>query len=56
MGVITMGRLSQDPKIRINEILNVAELLFYDKGYHGSSISDSVKKNGRSSRNGVLLF
>lgn len=41
-----MARPSQDPQIRITEILDVAEPLFYAKGYHETAISDIVKKMG----------
>lgn len=41
-----MARTPQDPKIRINEILNVADHLFFTKGYHATTISDIAKKMG----------
>ena len=41
-----MARPPQDPRIRINEILDAAEPLFYEKGYHETSISDIVKRMG----------
>lgn len=41
-----MARPSQDPQIRINEILETAEPLFYSKGYHETAISDIVNKMG----------
>jgi len=41
-----MARPPQDPQIRINEILNAAEILFYERGYHQTMISDIVKKIG----------
>ncbi len=41
-----MARPSQDHQIRIREILDVAEPLFYAKGYHETAISDIVKKMG----------
>lgn len=41
-----MARPRQDPQIRINEILDAAETLFYDHGYHQTMISDIVKKIG----------
>ena len=41
-----MARPQQDPQIRINEILDAAETLFYDHGYHQTMISDIVKKIG----------
>ena len=41
-----MARPLQDPQIRINEILNTAEPLFYAKGYHETAISDIAKKMG----------
>lgn len=41
-----MARPPQDPQIRINEILNAAEPLFYSKGYQETAISDIAKKMG----------
>ena len=41
-----MARPPQDPQIRITEILNAAEPLFYSKGYHETAISDIAKKLG----------
>ena len=41
-----MARTPQDPKIRINEILDVADHLFFTKGYHATTISDIAKKMG----------
>lgn len=41
-----MARPPQDPQIRIAEILDAAEPLFYAKGYHKTAISDIVKKMG----------
>ena len=41
-----MARPPQDPQIRINEILDAAEALFYEHGYHPTMISDIVKKIG----------
>lgn len=41
-----MARPPQDPQIRIAEILDTAEPLFYAKGYHETAISDIVKKMG----------
>lgn len=41
-----MARPPQDPQIRITEILNAAEPLFYAKGYHETAISDIAKKMG----------
>ena len=41
-----MARPQEDPQIRINEILDAAEMLFYDRGYHQTMISDIVKKIG----------
>lgn len=39
-----MGRTPQDPQIRINEILDAADHLFFTKGYQETSISDIAKK------------
>lgn len=41
-----MARTPQDPKIRINEILDAADYLFFTKGYHATTISDIAKKMG----------
>lgn len=41
-----MARTPQDPKIRINEILDAADHLFFNKGYHATTISDIAKKMG----------
>lgn len=41
-----MARPAQDPQIRITEILNAAEPLFYSKGYYETAISDIAKKMG----------
>ena len=39
-----MARPSQDPQVRITEILDDAENLFYEHGYHQTMVSDIVKK------------
>ncbi|MDF2572634.1 MAG: transcriptional regulator, TetR family [Sporomusa sp.] len=44
--MIAIARPPQDPQIRITEILNAAEPLFYSKGYHETAISDIAKKLG----------
>jgi AcrR family transcriptional regulator len=41
-----MARTPQDPQIRINEILDAADYLFFTKGYHATTISDIAKKLG----------
>jgi len=41
-----MARPPQDPQIRINEILDAADQLFFTKGYHATTISDIAKKMG----------
>lgn len=41
-----MSRVSKDPQIRIEEILDAAELLFKTKGYHETMVSDIVKHIG----------
>lgn len=41
-----MARPPQDPQIRINEILDAADQLFFTKGYHATTISDITKKMG----------
>ncbi len=41
-----MARPTQDPQIRINEILDAADQLFFSKGYHAATISDIAKNMG----------
>lgn len=41
-----MTRPVQDPQIRINEILNAADQLFFSKGYQATTINDIAKKVG----------
>lgn len=41
-----MARTPQDPQIRINEILDVADQLFLTRGYHGTTIKDIANKMG----------
>ncbi|HWR40237.1 MAG TPA: TetR/AcrR family transcriptional regulator, partial [Patescibacteria group bacterium] len=41
-----MARPPQDPQVRITEILNAAEPLFYSKGYHETAIADIAQKMG----------
>ena len=41
-----MARPSKDPQIRINEILDATEPLFYAKGYYETAISDIAEKMG----------
>ncbi|MBU2703268.1 AcrR family transcriptional regulator [Sporomusaceae bacterium BoRhaA] len=41
-----MARTPQDPQIRINEILDAADQLFFTKGYQATTISDIAKKMG----------
>lgn len=41
-----MARPPQDPQLRITEILDAAEPLFYSKGYQDTSISDIVTSMG----------
>ncbi len=43
---MAIARPPQDPQIRIAEILDAAEPLFYANGYHETAISDIVKKMG----------
>jgi len=42
----TMPRVSKDPQVRMEEILDAAENLFYTRGYHETAVSDIVKKVG----------
>jgi len=46
MEVNTLVRTPRDPKIRINEILDVAEPLFSANGYRKTTISDIAQKMG----------
>ena len=41
-----MARPPQDAQIRINEILNAADQLFFTQGYHATTIRDIAKKMG----------
>lgn len=41
-----MMRITKDPEIRKNEILDAAEYLFNTKGYESTSLSDIAKKIG----------
>ena len=41
-----MARITKDPQVRMAEILDTAEELFYAKGYHETQIADIVKKIG----------
>lgn len=41
-----MARPVQDPQVRINEILNAADQLFFSKGYQATTINDIAKKVG----------
>lgn len=41
-----MNRITKDPQVRMAEILDTAETLFYAKGYHETAISDIVKAIG----------
>jgi AcrR family transcriptional regulator len=41
-----MARPPQDPQIRINEILDAADQLFFTRGYQATTISDIAKKMG----------
>jgi AcrR family transcriptional regulator len=39
-----MPRISKNPQVRMNEILDTAESLFYSQGYDETAVSDIVKK------------
>ena len=41
-----MVRITKDPQVRMTEILDAAEELFYSRGYHETSVSDIVKSIG----------
>jgi AcrR family transcriptional regulator len=41
-----MPRISKEPMVRMNEILDTAESLFYSKGYEETAVSDIVKAIG----------
>jgi len=49
-----MARTPQDPQIRINEILDAADHLFFSKGYQATTISDIAKKMGTAQ--GMLYY
>lgn len=41
-----MGRISKAPDVRRTEIMDAADRLFHEKGYHETAVSDIVKENG----------
>ena len=41
-----MVRITKDPQVRMTEILDAAEELFYVRGYHETAVSDIVKSIG----------
>ncbi len=41
-----MARISKEPLVRMNEILDAAENLFYSKGYDETAVSDIVNEIG----------
>ena len=41
-----MARITKDPVVRRNEIIDAAEKLFYSVGYDETSVSDIVKAIG----------
>ena len=41
-----MARITKDPLVRMTEILDATEELFYTRGYHETAISDIVKSIG----------
>ncbi|MHC1758467.1 MAG: TetR/AcrR family transcriptional regulator [Negativicutes bacterium] len=41
-----MARITKDPQVRMTEILDATEELFYARGYHETAISDIVKSIG----------
>lgn len=41
-----MARITKDPVVRMAEILDAAEEIFYARGYHETAISDIVKSIG----------
>ena len=41
-----MARITKDPHVRMAEILDATEELFYTRGYHETAISDIVKSIG----------
>lgn len=43
-----MTRVTKEPQVRTAEILDTAESMFYEKGYHETQISDIVKAIGVS--------
>ena len=49
-------RIVKDAKERRNEILDVAERLFSEKGFDNTSTNDILKRNWNCKRNPVLSF
>jgi AcrR family transcriptional regulator len=41
-----MARITKDPDVRRNELMDAAELLFIEKGYDHTSASDIIRKSG----------
>lgn len=41
-----MSRVSKSPDVRRSEIMDVADKLFHEKGYHETAVSDIVRENG----------
>jgi AcrR family transcriptional regulator len=53
-GVMLLARPQQDPKIKMDEILDVAEPLFAANGYRKTTISDIAKEIGGA--RGLLYY
>jgi AcrR family transcriptional regulator len=44
-GMLSVSRISKAPEVRKTEIMDAADALFHEKGYHETAVSDIVKAN-----------
>lgn len=51
-----MPRVSRDRQVRMEEIVDAAETLFYAKGYHETTVSDIAQKIGVAQRTFYYYF